>query len=459
MIFKRNIFFAFFIGLLISITTSFLNLNKYDQIDHQPHSMINGDIMGVWISAEKLKKDLYDGKSYFNSGNPYEKTYLSSRILAFYSYIAKNELFEDFKNNKIRKGGGKLGYLIFQSLFYYLALFFFYQKILEFYNYNYKKCFFITGFLALEPTIIQWHSSFWNESIFFSLQLITLGLIIHKTSIKFFPIIIGIFIGLMYLQKTVAVFFILPVIFYFIISKKEHLIVSIGSLFLGYLIILFFLGYENFKKTDIFYVTPNQSLNAHYHYLVPQVISKKNNVSEINVRKWLEQEEKSWIEKNKIDPNKFKDRRKLYKQRQKIALNVFLNNKIITTKIYIKKIIHHGLLNPIQVYYWHKYNHNTTEEYHVSSDHKKWIWKRILYSLVIYFFVFLGIIYSFKKNEYKDFNYFIILLIFYYMLILGFMGNTRYFMPSLILVSIFFGEGVFSILKNFSNHKTKIKQR
>ena len=58
--------------------------------------------------------------------------------------------------------------------------------------------------------------------------------------------------------------------------------------------------------------------------MVPHVISKKNNVSEINVRKWLEQEEKSWIEKNKIDPNKFKDRRKLYKQRQKIALNVYM---------------------------------------------------------------------------------------------------------------------------------------
>ena len=44
MIFKKNIFFIILIGLLISSITSFLNLNKYDQIDDQPSSMIMGDI-------------------------------------------------------------------------------------------------------------------------------------------------------------------------------------------------------------------------------------------------------------------------------------------------------------------------------------------------------------------------------------------------------------------------------
>ena len=56
--FKKNIFFIIFIGLLISSTTSFLNLNKYDQIDGQPHGMVNGDITDNFIDAEKLKRDL-----------------------------------------------------------------------------------------------------------------------------------------------------------------------------------------------------------------------------------------------------------------------------------------------------------------------------------------------------------------------------------------------------------------
>ena len=133
--FERNIFFIIFVGLLISSTTSFLNLNKYDQIDGQSHGMVNGDIRDNFIDAEKLKRDLYNGKNYFNSGNVYTRTYLPSRILAFYSHITQNELFEIFENTKVnentkvKKGGGKLSYLIFQSLFYYLALFFFHKKI------------------------------------------------------------------------------------------------------------------------------------------------------------------------------------------------------------------------------------------------------------------------------------------------------------------------------------------
>ena len=192
---------------------------------------------------------------------------------------------------------------------------------------------------------------------------------------------------------------------------------------------------------------------AHYIILLPQVLSQKNDISELEARKWVEQQEKNWIEKNKIDLKKFEDNRKWHKYQQKFALNVFLNNKIITAKIYIKLTIHHTLLNPVQAYYYHKYNHNVfNEEYHTSLEHDGWVWKRVLYSLIIYFFILIGIFYSFKKREYRNFNYFIILSIFYYMLMLGWVGNTRYFMPSLTLLSIFFGEGMSLIL---ANKKTK----
>ena len=109
------------------------------------------------------------------------------------------------------------------------------------------------------------------------------------------------------------------------------------------------------------------------------------------------------------------------------------------------------MLNPVQVYFWHKYN-NIDSEYHLSTDHEEWIWKRILYSSIIYFFVLIGIYYSLRKKEYKNFIYFIILSIFYFMFMLGWVGDTRYFMPSLILISIFFGEGAFIMLQKFSKN-------
>ena len=226
-----------------------------------------------------------------------------------------------------------------------------------------------------------------------------------------------------------------------------------------YSTILFFLGYHNFKKTNIFYITPVQSKNAHYQILVPKVLAEKNHISEGEVRKSIKQHEDNWIEDNNINVKNSlgnidiqdKDIRKLANYRQKFFLNTLLSNKIITTKIYTKQVIHHTLLNPVQVYFWYKYN-NSDNQYHRSLDHEEWIWKRILYSSIIYFFVLIGIYYSLRKKEYKNFIYFIILSIFYFMFMLGWVGNTRYFMPSLILISIFFGEGAFIMLQKFSKN-------
>ena len=259
----------------------------------------------------------------------------------------------------------------------------------------------------------------------------------------------------MYLQKTVAMFFIFPVIFYLIISKKKHRIISIGSLIFGFSIILLILGYHNFKRSDIFYVTAGQTKIAHFHYLVPQVISKKNNIPTFEAFKKIKEYENNWIKVNNVDVNKEKDRRKLYNFQQIFALKFFLNNKIATIKIFINNTFHFGFLNPQQVYFWHKYNTiNSEVEYHRSSDHKNWLEERVLYSLIVYFIVFVGIFYSFKKKKYNNFNFFIILSIFYYIFILGWMGNPRYFMPSLMLISIFFGEGASLIFKKFIKRKT-----
>jgi hypothetical protein len=449
MFLKREFLLIIFLGFLISSITSFLYLNKYDQINNH-NVMIRGDIHFIWKEAEILKKDLHNGKNFFSSGTEYRRTYLPSKLLAIYSYLTGYELFENFDEGKIKQGYGQLFYLIIQSLIYYLSLLFFYFKILIFFNFNKQKCFFILCFLALEPTIIQWHSSFWTESIFFSLQLISLGLIIKKKKNIFHYLITGIFIGLLYLQKTTAMFYIFPVILYFAISIKNKRTVSIVSFVFGYLFVILFLGYHNFKRSNIFYVIPKQSKVSHYHYLVPQVISIKNNISESEIRRGQKKSELKWIIENNINLNSEKDRRQIYNYYQKYAFEVFLHNPLITAKIYIKKTIHHGLLNPVQIYFWYKYNNNDNgEQYHLNSDHKKWIWKRILYSLVIYFFILIGIFYSFKKREHKNFNYFIILSIFYYMFMLGWMGNTRYFMPSLILLSIFFGEGMFLVFQRF----------
>ena len=142
-------------------------------------------------------------------------------------------------------------------------------------------------------------------------------------------------------------------------------------------------------------------------------MSKKNNIPISEAFKKITEYKNNWIKVNNVDVNKEKDRRKLYNFQQIFALKFFLNNKIATIKIFINNTFHFGFLNPQQVYFWHKYNTIIDEEYHTSSDHKKWLEERVLYSLIVYFIVFVGIFYSFKKKKYNNFNFFIILSIFY----------------------------------------------
>jgi hypothetical protein len=65
----------------------------------------------------------------------------------------------------------------------------------------------------------------------------------------------------------------------------------------------------------------------------------------------------------------------------------------------------------------------------------------------------IGIFYSWKNTN-KIIVFSIILLALYPVFILGWMGANRYFVPSLIYLSIFFGNGVASIL-NKKDLKTK----
>ena len=66
-------------------------------------------------------------------GAEYARTFLPSKILAFYHMLTSQDLYDDYDNRIIRTGGKKL-YLLFQILFYYLSLLFLYIKFVLFFN-------------------------------------------------------------------------------------------------------------------------------------------------------------------------------------------------------------------------------------------------------------------------------------------------------------------------------------
>ncbi len=441
----KKVFIVILIGILISISFSFYNNKKFDIIEsNNQNPMVKGDLLLIWEEAESFKNDLKNNKNILSAGIEYTRTYLPSKLLAIYSIITDKKLFYDFDKLIVSKGG-KIPYLIFQIILYYSCVFYFYKKYREFFN-SKKKSLIILLVLAFEPTINQWHSSFWTESVFMSLQIFFLGMVMSNSRSNIFYFFIGILLGILFLQKTIALFLIVPFLIFIFISKFEKKLIKAVSSLLGLFIVMFYLGYSNYLKTGIFYVMPLQAKGAHYAYMVPMIYEQNNEVEKIN--KFFN-EEKKWIEEQDINLELFEDKYKLSEYKRQRSLEVMKDNKISTLYIYIKNTIHHFLLNPVQVYYWHKYNQIefSSIEYHLSVDKEKWLLPRIIYSSIIYLIILAGFINVIIKKERVSFYIFILICVVYYSAMLGWVGNTRYFMPSFALLTLFISEGLALLFK------------
>ena len=444
----KSIYFLIIFGFIVSILLANFNLNKFDKIDGTVnHPMIGADINLIWHEAESFKKDIFEGKNFLESGKEYTRTFLPSKIIATISIIFHKDLYQDY-TKKLVKIGEKFIFLFLQISFFYLSLIFFYKKLSLFVS-DTKTVYFTILFLSIEPTILQWHSTFWTESVYFSLLILTLALIINSNRSFYNFGLIGIMLGLLYLQKSVSILLIVPLIFYFLlikIDKKFYKIILLSSL---YGLILITLGYSNFLKTGSFYIlSPQTKEAAQYAYLLPGIYAEKNKKEKNKDFYPIPEIENKWKSENNFDKDNFKDYLELGKFKQSMAIKVMLDNKLITAKLYTLGIINHALLNPFQTYYWHEYNTVKYQgiEYHLSEDKKKLLKYRIVYSLFIFTIILFGLkrIITQKKNIL--FYLLICTLIAYFTLMLGWIGYTRYFMPSLILMSVFFGNGVSSIL-------------
>ena len=229
----KLIFISLFVSLLLSIYITY----KYDKFesDNVVHSMVKGDAHPIWKRAAKLKKDLLSGKDYLSSGSELHRSYLPVRTIAFFSIIFDYQLFSDQDTEKIKIDKKKLLFLIFQSLLYFQILFYFLKKLQNFLDAD--TLFYCALFLCLCPSILLFHSSFHTESIFFSLQLLFLFYIIKPSSKILINILYGLILGLMFLQKTVGLFYIFLIVFFFVFNFKQKALKPIIFLSISYIFV------------------------------------------------------------------------------------------------------------------------------------------------------------------------------------------------------------------------------
>ncbi len=436
------------IGLIFSFLFSAYSINKFDVYeistdDKHYHQMIKGVNANHWIKAKKIKDQLSQGKNYFETGEIYDRNYLPSKIFLLYSYLTGDELVESQNNNKIVTDKKKIVFLIFQSILYSLSLLFFSLRLLNLIKPMQVFC--VIFFLSLEPTLLQWHSSFWSESIFVSLQLLFFAMLLTNNLKSRDLIIGGLILGLMFLQRSATVYYIFPILIFLYFVIKVQKFKKISFFLVSYLIVILFVGIHNLKRSGVFYVAPLDQKIAIQIYMMPNVMSLSENIPTVTAIEKINKEIQNLKDEKNFKLDNEDELIEYYKMIQNYSYKYIFQNAIETTKFVFKKSLHTAVLDPVHVIYFHKFEYKGKSRYLNSPEHQFWIPIRIVYSLFIYLIALIGFFVLFNKD--KKIFLLSFISITYFFFILSWLGNTRYFTPCLIYLSIFFGLGLDKLLE------------
>ena len=475
MILKKNINFSITIILLtfiLCLIYANFNIKNYDKnvIDSKNtfiHQMLKNDPGRYFYSGYQIKKQLKEKVSYFDTKNNNFTKYLYPRIIAFYYLIFDYDFFEDSNEKKI-KIGVHHEFLIFQISLYYLSLIFLYFQLKKKIESN--TLFLIIFFLCVEPTIFQYHGSFWSESIFFSLQILIMGLVLSDNHLYYKNLVLGFLLGLLALQRSNGFYYFIPILVFLFFINPLHIYKRIAVILIGYLLIIHIPIYHNYKETGKYFLLPKEIKAVLHAYVVPEILDENqlNNekkkafkfmkdkgviITQDLIDKKYNRLSFSFCDKPNEEAN-FEVNFEICNYFNKRSKEILISNPIETLKFIVKRSLSFSLLNPFHIYADNLY---LSEKYYYRSElHKKLTNYRVSYSLTIYFICFVGFIHLLKSKR-KDLIIFVILSSLYFFIILSWHGNNRYFVPILIYQSIFFSYGLKFIFNYFN--KTKFSKK
>ena len=424
--------------ILIFVVTN-IYINKFSEQyfisgDYKHSSLYQEDVISYFKVSDRISKDIADGKKIYNSGGPYSFSFLHPRVIYFFNnFFNSNEEIINSATLKIHLKNYNF-FLYFQIIFFYLSTLFLHRSLLKIFDKSLSNIICIV--LLLNPIIFQWHLSFYTESIFLSFLILLICFLLRSKSWLHF-LFIGLFVGIMYTQRTIALLYPI-VIFSYIIFLNHNFkmrLFKIFSFLIGMSLILSLIGFYNYNRAGIFYFTPIQSKSDIQTYLEADVLKLSKKISYEDARNELINFNKSIINTYGYDLQKESDKIKYLNKVQKNSFNTLIANKTITLQIIIKNYLHAMLLNPVQVFYETKYQNWI--DYKKSDEHKFWLIVRIIITPIFFIMTGLGMIFSIKKVEFK-YNVFLFLSIIYFTSISCWIPNTRYFVPSVLFMSIYF---------------------
>ena len=282
----------------------------------------------------------------------------------------------------------------------------------------------------MEPSINQYQSTILGETIFFALIIFIFAFLIDLSNKNYFYFFYGLLIGTCFLQRSVALFLVFVPIIYIIFIYKKDSILKVLNLMIAFSLILIVLGFINFKRSQIFYFLPTQTIDTPYTYFVGKDLKEIENI----------------IIENNLDTSIESDHIILHKEKRKIAIRKIKEDKLKYIMLFIKNLF-------IQCFKPLKLGMRVEgKDYYKSDLHRDWFFYRILYSSFIYFIIVLGFLYSIK-NKLLIPNLFALLGLSVF-IASGWVGYTRYWVPSFLCLSLYFSYGFF-VLNNFLKNRLK----
>ena len=431
---EKYIIVLILFSLIFSIFKINNDINKFDKYftyddGESFHAIIRSPPeMKIWEKAAEVKNE-------FSLSNPhpyeYRHHFLPPKILGFFGKIANIEFYKN-KTEKIYSSDNKFAYFIFQTLIYFSSVIFLYFKLKKtgVSQFIALTCVF---FLLLEPTINQFQSTILAETIFFALIIFIFAFLIDLSNNDYFYFFYGLLIGTCFLQRSVALFLVFVPIIYIIFIYKKNSIFKILNLTIAFSLILIILGFINLKRSQVFYFLPTQTIDTPYIYFVGKDEKELEHIKN----------------KYKLNTKIESDRIRFWKEQRKVAFEKIKDDKVKYFLLFIKKSIHSTLLNPIEV----RNVRIEGKNYYKSDLHKKWIPYRILYSSFLYLIIILGFWYSIKNRLLVP-NLFALLGLSIF-IASGWVGYTRYWVPSFLCLSMYFSYGSFLLYTLFKKRLKK----
>ena len=461
---KKNIYFIYLIiilGFLYSCFVSFKYLKKYDVIDDK--KLINsyffakeGGTPTFWHEAHDIKTNIKK-KGYFKSGYKYEFEYLPSKLIFFYYKIINEDIkvYDDTLKKEIFKiNNTKFGLIIFQNLIYYFSVLYLFLNVKKLFSNDLIFFISLILFICFEPTINQWNRVLYSETILFSIQLLIISILFnYKKTNHTKALILGALISLMYLQRSVSIFYIFIIFFYFAIFFRKKFLTDFLIIIFLYLFTHLFLGFHNLKKDGEFYSVPILQKEDLYGYFIPKII--KYNKDPLFTKNFVTRHDSltNFVELNNLKSEqniKINDRLSIANVNMSKAFRLISEHPIESFKEYLISCAHFFLLKPNEIHFLFENNISYGGNFYLSEKFQKEKLLKFFYSILIYLISFFGLLF-FIINKLFHSLFILVCSILYFSIPVVWHIQSSYLGPILIYLSIFFSAGLLQIRNMLKN--------